>query len=170
MRLKCPNCGAVVEAGLRQAGAVAGCPKCLRSMRIPEASMAGHDEQGEDLLPERPLRRRRSGPSGEFGIVLLSAATIAGFALWWYGTAKDESLPSNGDTPLLLYVLGVPLAIAAIAVYLLPSVIAHSRKHPNAPAITLLNLLTGWTFLGWVASIVWAMTKSTQIHHHHYHE
>lgn len=52
------------------------------------------------------------------------------------------------------------LAIAAsILAYLLPSFVATSRKRRNSSAIFCLNLLTGWTFVGWVASLVWALKE-----------
>lgn len=44
--------------------------------------------------------------------------------------------------------------------YFLPAIIAGSRKHYNVDAITLLNLFTGWTLLGWIVSLVWAMTDN----------
>ena len=46
-----------------------------------------------------------------------------------------------------------------LAVYFLPYIVARHRKHRNAPAIFVLNLLLGWTFIGWAVSLVWAVTK-----------
>lgn len=54
-------------------------------------------------------------------------------------------------------VLGV-LVLLGIAIYLLPVSIAASRSHPNTMAIAALNILLGWTMLGWIASLVWALT------------
>lgn len=51
--------------------------------------------------------------------------------------------------------LFVALAVGAI-VYFLPSIIAQKRRHRQQTAITVLNLFLGWTFLGWVAALVWA--------------
>lgn len=45
-------------------------------------------------------------------------------------------------------------------VYMLPYLIANYRKHLNQTAILFLNLLLGWTFLGWVAALVWSFTNS----------
>ena len=45
------------------------------------------------------------------------------------------------------------------AVYFLPSLIAFSRQHKNKIAIFLLNLLLGWTVLGWVGSLVWSAAR-----------
>ncbi len=45
-----------------------------------------------------------------------------------------------------------------IAVYLLPSIIAGWRKHQSGAAICALNILTGWTVIGWIAALVWSLT------------
>lgn len=49
------------------------------------------------------------------------------------------------------------LAIAVI-VYFIPNWIACARKHHNANAIFVTNLLLGWTALGWVIALVWSLT------------
>lgn len=43
--------------------------------------------------------------------------------------------------------------------YFLPSIIG--RKKRNAAAIIWLNLLGGWTGLGWLVALVWAASKET---------
>jgi len=43
-----------------------------------------------------------------------------------------------------------------LAVYGLPSIIAIASGKQNAAAIVILNLLLGWTLLGWIAALVWA--------------
>jgi hypothetical protein len=40
--------------------------------------------------------------------------------------------------------------------YFLPSIIAHNKR--NAGAIFVLNLLTGWTVIGWIIAFGWAMS------------
>jgi hypothetical protein len=52
-------------------------------------------------------------------------------------------------------VLFVILLALGIFVYFLPSFIAASKQ--NAGAIFTLNLLLGWTLIGWVAALIWAM-------------
>jgi cytochrome c biogenesis protein CcdA len=54
------------------------------------------------------------------------------------------------------------LIIAGIALYLLPSLIATCRRHSNVAAIEALNILLGWTFLGWVVSLVWSLTDNVK--------
>jgi hypothetical protein len=50
------------------------------------------------------------------------------------------------------------LALVVFVVYFLPGIIAASRDHPNNVAIFALNLLLGWTGLGWVVALVWSLT------------
>jgi hypothetical protein len=40
--------------------------------------------------------------------------------------------------------------------YFLPAIIAHNKR--NAGAIFVLNLLTGWTVVGWIIALVWALS------------
>lgn len=61
---------------------------------------------------------------------------------------------------------GITLTVLALAVclYFLPTIIAATSKpkHRQVDAIVALNLLLGWTLLGWVAALVWSLTKSAE--------
>lgn len=59
------------------------------------------------------------------------------------------------DVVILLFFIGL-----VIFAYLLPSFVALHRKHVNTTAICVLNILVGWSFIGWVAALVWALVKS----------
>ncbi len=54
-----------------------------------------------------------------------------------------------GDVVMLLIILSM---------YFIPTIVAVSRKHHNALAIGALNLFLGWTILGWIGALVWALT------------
>ncbi|WP_338487113.1 superinfection immunity protein [Pseudomonas trivialis] len=56
---------------------------------------------------------------------------------------------------------GFVLLVAGFFIYFLPTFVASSRKHVNFTSIFLVNLLLGWTFLGWVAALVWASSANT---------
>ncbi|NLL90604.1 MAG: superinfection immunity protein [Dehalococcoidales bacterium] len=56
--------------------------------------------------------------------------------------------------------IGIIAFIISLAVYFLPTIIAAVRKKRNILAIFLLNLFLGWTFIGWVVALVWAVTKN----------
>jgi hypothetical protein len=55
--------------------------------------------------------------------------------------------------------LGVLFLAAAVAVYLLPGIIASHRNHHQKVAIWVLNIFGGWTGFGWVGALVWAFTN-----------
>jgi uncharacterized membrane protein YqaE (UPF0057 family) len=52
----------------------------------------------------------------------------------------------------------VGLVIVLLA-YFVPSVVAFVRGHHNKWAIFALNLLLGWTLLGWIGALVWSFTR-----------
>jgi hypothetical protein len=41
--------------------------------------------------------------------------------------------------------------------YFLPSIVALARNKRDTAAILLLNLFLGWTVIGWVVALVWAV-------------
>ena len=41
--------------------------------------------------------------------------------------------------------------------YFAPALLATSRRNPNAAAIWLTNLFVGWTVIGWIITLVWAL-------------
>jgi len=51
------------------------------------------------------------------------------------------------------------LALFALVIYFLPTIIAWNRGHKNTVAIFVANLFLGWTFLGWVVCLVWAFVR-----------
>lgn len=55
--------------------------------------------------------------------------------------------------------LGLAFLLFILAVYFVPSAVAHFRNHRNEMAIVTLNVLLGWTFLGWVVALVWALCQ-----------
>ncbi|HEY8967502.1 MAG TPA: superinfection immunity protein [Puia sp.] len=51
----------------------------------------------------------------------------------------------------ILFVLLVP--------YFLPTIIAILRQKTNTGSIFALNLLLGWSLIGWVVALVWALSS-----------
>lgn len=52
------------------------------------------------------------------------------------------------------------LIIIAALFYFLPTWIAMTRNPEHRSAIEFLNLLFGWTILGWIAALIWAIVES----------
>jgi len=43
--------------------------------------------------------------------------------------------------------------------YFLPSILAIARHKRDTTAILLLNLFLGWTAIGWIVALVWALKQ-----------
>jgi hypothetical protein len=50
----------------------------------------------------------------------------------------------------------VLLAVIAL-LYLLPTILAYGRDHAHRQALALVNLLFGWTLIGWIGVFLWAL-------------
>ncbi len=50
------------------------------------------------------------------------------------------------------------LVIIAIILYFIPSFVASNRR--DSAAVFWLNLLLGWTVIGWIGSLIWALSSS----------
>jgi hypothetical protein len=82
---------------------------------------------------------------------------LFGFVLFLVGIII---IPLSGLGKILPeFIIAVPLFL----LYFLPSIIAggvHSGgKKKNYAAIFTLNLLTGWTGIGWLVCLIWAICK-----------
>jgi hypothetical protein len=53
--------------------------------------------------------------------------------------------------------LSLVIIIVGLGFYFIPTIIAVARNHKNKIGIFLLNLLAGWTFLGWVGALIWSV-------------
>ncbi len=54
------------------------------------------------------------------------------------------------------------VVIVFILIYFFPSVIAFSKSKSNTAAIFVLNLFLGWSFIGWIVALVWAVSKDKE--------
>jgi hypothetical protein len=57
---------------------------------------------------------------------------------------------------------GYAIIVIGLFFYFIPGIVASVRKHRNRTAIGILNLLLGWTLIGWVAALVWALTADVE--------
>jgi hypothetical protein len=68
-----------------------------------------------------------------------------------------SSTESRGDA--MIQILEGAAVIAALSLYLLPSIEADARGHSDAFAITAVNILLGWTIVGWFAARAWSRSQ-----------
>lgn len=51
--------------------------------------------------------------------------------------------------------------IVLLLLYFLPSLIAGRRNHNNLNSLVALNILLGWTLIGWVAALIWSLANGS---------
>jgi hypothetical protein len=87
---------------------------------------------------------------GLWGVIGLAAATLVLFMI-------------GSGTNAVAAVAAFLFFPAAIAFYFAPAWVAQSRGHRNRMAILVLNLLLGWSVLGWVVALVWAFLSQQAV-------
>lgn len=64
----------------------------------------------------------------------------------------------NSSGLIVFVVIGL---LVGVPLYFLPAIVAAARKVSNLGSVFVINLLLGWTFIGWVVALAMAM-KSTE--------
>jgi len=54
-------------------------------------------------------------------------------------------------------ILGLLFGAAGLLVYFIPSLVARGKNRFSS--ILTLNIFLGWTFIGWVGALIWAMNE-----------
>ncbi|MBO0912247.1 MAG: superinfection immunity protein [Acidobacteria bacterium] len=57
----------------------------------------------------------------------------------------------------------LPIFGFGLVLYFLPAIIAFARSKRDAGLILLLNFLLGWTAIGWVIALVWALRQDAPV-------
>jgi hypothetical protein len=47
-------------------------------------------------------------------------------------------------------------------IYMLPTILAFGREHPRRHDLAVLNILLGWTLIGWIIIFLWALLAHTE--------
>lgn len=68
-----------------------------------------------------------------------------------------------------MHLLGIfffPFFGFGFVMYFLPSIIALARSKRDLLAIVLLNFFLGWTLIGWIVALVWALKNDVVVVYH----
>jgi hypothetical protein len=71
------------------------------------------------------------------------------------------SQPPSDDTAFAIFMV-IALIIAGI-IYVMPSIVAFRRNHPNRWIILVINVAFGGTIIGWGVAMVWAMHAAHRV-------
>lgn len=66
-------------------------------------------------------------------------------------------------TPSGFVLLLILACLVGLLVYLLPALLAWSMRHPHLMGVTLLDVLLGWTVIGWLAALIWALVSGRDV-------
>ena len=128
------------ETPYRVLGQSIDCPHCGKSTQLylPRHAIAS---------PKNPEVPKSDAKKVEaimlFAAVALPLLTYAASAAGLFGVSEDFD--------------AIIIGIVSLPLYFVPAIVGRNKK--NAQAIFMLNLLAGWTFIGWVVAMVWACTK-----------
>ena len=176
----CPECDTEQLVGRELIGLSADCSKCGHTFRVEE------DGASEAVTP----RRRKVNNTGPImvvvALVVLTVGVIGTAVL--VGKSRraeqakasqpqqkaarqderpqdqpkaeprvDDDWPSREITPVRIVLAGIGLIA-----YCVPTAIAVFRGHANVAPIVVVNLLAGWTFVGWVVALAWAVSYQSR--------
>jgi hypothetical protein len=86
------------------------------------------------------------------GWIALGIFIVFVASLLFYAVGTNQNLAR----PIYPYAVLSILLLLVLPIYFLPTIVANRKKKKQETAIAVLNLLLGWTFLGWVVALVWA--------------
>lgn len=168
----CPHCRAAYKIGPAHFGRRVRCAQCGQEFRAASAPAASTTPVPSEPPPFRfpeirqshaPLSVRRTRAKNVNLVVVLGAIIALGLGLIAAAivvTSEKTNLP-DGSNPAVS-MIAVPILIGLVALlYFLPSFIAYSRDHSNILPIAIINIFFGWTLVGWVGSLAWALSSST---------
>jgi hypothetical protein len=136
-------------------------PTRIEPLKSPPPNIAVRSSPAPLVPPPPPRRLNRQQDSSRWTLKVIAVSmvslVISVLALYATAFAVVIHATTTGHLWLMLfYAVAVVVAAVGIWVYFLPSYISHKRSHPNRTAILVLNLVGGWTVVGWIVAIVWA--------------
>lgn len=91
---------------------------------------------------------------------VVAALCFSGVILYLAITGSSSNLVHLGL--IVLRVLGyILLIIVGVILYILPTLIASRRNMPHLGSIAVVNVLLGFTYVGWVVALAMAVADKT---------
>ncbi len=146
----CQFCNGHISFPAGAAGQTVSCPHCGLETVLFVPSLSSGPAGGQVAA-----HKSTSTAARVWAIVALLLIVAIVEALIQLLDKKQPVLPAIG-IGIAVAVGGVGALLVSFALYFLPAIVGRHKR--NARAILLLNLLAGWTFVGWVVAMVWACT------------
>jgi hypothetical protein len=156
----CQSCGQNIEFDAQNLGETHPCPNCtfLTILFDPSVIIAVEDQKEPESPPPVLFRTPTFWDMTFSGMKPAVLWILVALLIFVFAGCLTKGM-SFGDSLLMLLpvAVGVAFTFFGVALYFLPFIIAFRRRRKNLNAIFMLNLLLGWTILGWVVAMVWAM-------------
>jgi hypothetical protein len=139
VKCKCRHCDGKIEFSSNDAGREITCPHCGLETQLFIPPIPG--------FPPAPAKNHLRWL---IGIAVIFAL---GLIIGAINCVAEQFTP-------VYFFQGFGMALGmmfSLLIYFIPAVVGRRKK--NANAILILNLLAGWTFIGWVVALVWAVAK-----------
>jgi len=65
-------------------------------------------------------------------------------------------------TTLIIFILSLLIALLLAWVYLLPGRISLNKNYDKTGWLLAINILFGWTLIGWIGAFVWSLAAPRQ--------
>ena len=145
IKFACRHCGVALAVTDGYSGLIR-CPSCSRSTQYPAPAPERELPPPTSGYGAQPASNR-AAPFWLLGLAWLAMAVgVAIFAREWFPAV------SVGEA-LALYVA----VTVGLGVYFIPAIVATHRSHPNQAPILVVNLLLGWTLVGWTVALAWSL-------------
>lgn len=113
--------------------------------------------EAREVLRRRRRRHREFVPAWGWWVIGFAVAfVVAAAAFLHFG---EQAVVAS--LPLAALWFGIVVTVlAALLVYFLPAIVALNYGIRRKYAVSTLNLLLGWTFVGWAVALVWAIAEA----------
>lgn len=96
----------------------------------------------------------------ELNLTTIHIQCYAHSEVLFYQSLKESEFTVGFPGPSELLI--ILFFVVGLLVYFLPSFIASNRNHQSKVAIIVLNILVGWTALGWIIALIWSLTGTSR--------
>lgn len=146
--IHCPGCGKPLEVA---PGSHLACPFCGQRLVI-EATSAPRTHPGSaprlSPAPSMPQTSQTLKSLREVAMITIPLVIVGG-GIW---SLKE---PNNPAADMAGFA-------AMIGLYIAPTLSAALSAHRHIGAIAVVNLLLGWTIVGWIAVAIWSVVPSSK--------
>jgi hypothetical protein len=156
--ITCPDCGRQISD---RATICIGCGGPVESKPVDQPAIAVPlpATPAPVVTPSPPgqrLQQAAAPPAQGNGIWKVILLVILIGAIILAASGQDAEV-KEGALEMTFYAIGF---LFSVYIYFAPAITAHRRQHPSRDGITLLNIFLGWTLVGWVAALVWAVNPT----------